>query len=128
LHRQLKSKTWVVYAKRPFGGPAHVIKYLARYTHRVAVSNGRLIEMRNAQVTFRWRDSADGNQQKLMTLAAVDPALRFLGKPQSAASSSVMPFISSGTTGPSLNPLHRSTTTRHGTEMPLLSYRHATHR
>jgi len=78
LHRQLKSKTWVVYAKRPFGGPAHVIKYLARYTHRVAVSNGRLIEMRNAQVTFRWRDSADGNQQKLMTLAAVDFIHRFL--------------------------------------------------
>ena len=78
LHRQLKSKTWVVYAKRPFGGPAHVIKYLARYTHRVAISNGRLIGMGNGQVTFRWRDSADGNQQKLMTLHAVDFIHRFL--------------------------------------------------
>lgn len=77
LH-QLRSKTWVVYAKRPFGSPEHVIKYLARYTHRVAISNGRLIEMRDRQVTFRWRDSADSNQQKLMTLDAVDFIHRFL--------------------------------------------------
>jgi|ERR1051326_4471833 hypothetical protein len=61
-----------------FGGPAHVIKYLARYTHRVAISNGRLIGMRNGQVTFRWRDSADGNQQKVITLEAVDFIHRFL--------------------------------------------------
>lgn len=76
--RQLRSKTWVVYAKRPFGSPEHVIKYLARYTHRVAISNGRLIEMRDHQVTFRWRDSADANQQKLMTLDAIDFIRRFL--------------------------------------------------
>jgi hypothetical protein len=76
--RQLRSKTWVVYAKRPFGGPEYVIKYLARYTHRVAISNGRLIEMRDRQVTFRWRDSADSNRQKLMTLDAVDFIRRFL--------------------------------------------------
>jgi len=78
LYRQLKSRTWVVYAKRPFGGPLYVIKYLARYTHRVAISNGRLIAMRDGQVTFRWRDSADGNQQKLMTIGAVDFIHRFL--------------------------------------------------
>jgi hypothetical protein len=76
--RQLRSKTWVVHAKRPFGGPEHVIQYLARYTHRVAISNGRLIEMRDGQVTFRWRDSANGNQQKLMTLDAVDFIHRYL--------------------------------------------------
>lgn len=76
--RQLRSKTWVVYAKRPFGGPEHVIKYLARYTHRVAISNGRLIEMRDHQVTFRWRDSADANRQKLMTLDALEFIRRFL--------------------------------------------------
>jgi Putative transposase len=75
---QLKSKTWVVFAKRPFGGPEHVIQYLARYTHRVAIANGRLLEMRDGQVTFRWRDSADGNQQKLMTLDAVEFIRRFL--------------------------------------------------
>jgi hypothetical protein len=76
--RQLRSKTWVVYAKRPFGGPEHVIKYLARYTHRVAISNGRLIQIRDRQVTFRWRDSADSNQHKLMTLDSVDFIRRFL--------------------------------------------------
>ncbi len=76
--RQLRSKNWVVYAKRPFGGPEYVIQYLARYTHRVAISNGRLIEMGDGQVTFRWRDSANGNQQKLMTLSAVEFIRRYL--------------------------------------------------
>jgi hypothetical protein len=78
LLRQLRSKTWVVYAKPPFGGPEHVIRYLARYTHRVAISNGRLIEMREGQVTFRWRDSANGNQQKIMTLDGVEFIRRYL--------------------------------------------------
>jgi hypothetical protein len=78
LLRQLKGKNWVVFAKRPFGGPEHVIKYLARYTHRVAISNGRLLEMRDGQVVFRWRDSADGNQQKLMTLDVLEFIRRFL--------------------------------------------------
>ena len=75
---QLQRLQWVVYAKRPFGGPEHVLKYLARYTHRVAISNGRLVEMQNGQVTFRWRDSADGNKQKLLTLDAVEFIHRFL--------------------------------------------------
>jgi hypothetical protein len=76
--RQLRSLKWVVYARRPFGGPEHVIKYLARYTHRVAISNGRLIRLQNGEVTFRWRDSADGNRQKLMTIDAVEFIRRFL--------------------------------------------------
>jgi hypothetical protein len=76
--RQLRSKNWVVYAKRPFAGPQYVIQYLARYTHRVAISNGRLIEMHDSRVTFRWRDSADGNQPKLMTLDAVEFIRRYL--------------------------------------------------
>jgi hypothetical protein len=76
--RQLRKKTWVVYAKRPLRDSAHVIKYLARYTHRVAISNGRLIEMKDRQVTFRWRDSGDSNQQKLMTLDAISFIRRFL--------------------------------------------------
>jgi hypothetical protein len=75
---RLRTLCWVVYAKPPFGGPEHVIKYLARYTHRVAISNGRLLEMQGGQVTFRWRDSADGNQQKQMTLDAVEFIRRFL--------------------------------------------------
>ena len=78
LIRQLRSVNWVVYARRPFDGPEHVIKYLARYTHRVAISNGRLIGLQNGQLTFRWRDSADGNQQKLMTIDAVEFIRRFL--------------------------------------------------
>jgi hypothetical protein len=76
--RQLRSKNWVVYAKRPFGGPQYVIRYLARYTHRVAISNGRLIEMKDGQVTLRWRDSGHGNQQKLMTLDSVEFIRRYL--------------------------------------------------
>ena len=78
LFYRLGRLKWVVYAKRPFGGPEHVLKYLARYTHRVAISNGRLIEMQDRQVTFRWRDSADGNKQKLLTLDAVEFIHRFM--------------------------------------------------
>src|SRR5712691_1626341 len=78
LFRQLKRLDWVVDAKAPFGSPEHVLKYLARYTHRVAISNGRLIQMQDGQVTFRWRDSANGNQQKLLTLDAVEFIRRFL--------------------------------------------------
>jgi hypothetical protein len=78
LFYQLQRLKWVVYAKRPFGGPEHVLKYLARYTHRVAISNGRLVEMQHGQVTFRWRDSADGNKQKLLSLDAVEFIHRFM--------------------------------------------------
>ena len=78
LYRQLKRLNWVVDARAPFGSPEHVLKYLARYTHRVAISNGRLLMMHEGQVTFRWRDSADGNQQKLRTLDAIEFIRRFL--------------------------------------------------
>ncbi|MFZ0593340.1 MAG: IS91 family transposase [Bryobacteraceae bacterium] len=74
----LRKKKWVVDVRAPFGGPEHVLKYLARYTHRVAISNGRLLELRGDQVTFRWRDSADGNKQKVMTIDAVEFIRRFL--------------------------------------------------
>jgi Putative transposase/Transposase zinc-binding domain len=69
---------WVVYAKRPFGGPRQVLKYLARYTHRVAISNRRLLALRHGQVTFRWKDYARGDQQRRMTLSAVEFIRRFL--------------------------------------------------
>jgi hypothetical protein len=78
LFRQLKRLNWVVDARAPFGSPEHVLKYLARYTHRVAISNGRLLEMHDGRVTFRWRDSANGNQQKPMTLDAIEFIRRFL--------------------------------------------------
>jgi Putative transposase/Transposase zinc-binding domain len=74
----LRRKKWVVYAKPPFGGPAHVLKYLARYTHRVAIANGRLLDLTNGQVRFKWRDSRDNNRIKVMSLDAVEFIRRFL--------------------------------------------------
>ncbi len=74
----LKHKEWVVYVKPPFGGPEQVLRYLARYTHRVAISNGRLVALEQGQVRFRWRDSRDGNQIKEMSLDAVEFIRRFL--------------------------------------------------
>jgi hypothetical protein len=66
--RTLFRHDWVVYAKRPFGGPQHALRYLGAYTHRVAISNHRLVALENGNVTFRWRDSAHRNKKKLMTL------------------------------------------------------------
>jgi hypothetical protein len=76
--RTLKKSDWVVYAKPPFGGPEHVLKYLARYTHRVAISHGRLVSLEQGQVRFRWRDSKDNNRTKTMTLDAIEFIRRFL--------------------------------------------------
>jgi rubredoxin len=76
--RPLFRQDWVVYLKRPFGGPAYVLHYLGRYTHRVAISNHRLVSLTEGQVTFRWRDSADHNKQKLLTLSLDEFLRRFL--------------------------------------------------
>jgi hypothetical protein len=76
--RPLYAKDWVVYAKRPFGGPAQVLKYLARYTHRVAISNHRLVKVEAGRVTFRYKDYADASTQKLMTLDALEFLRRFV--------------------------------------------------
>lgn len=81
FERQLNAavkKDWVVYAKRPFGGPDRVLKYLARYTHRVAISNQRLVELRDGQVSFRYKDYADGQQIKVMKLTSSEFIRRFL--------------------------------------------------
>ena len=67
--RVLFRHDWVVYSKRPFGGPEHVLRYLGAYTHRVAISNGRLVALSDGNVTFRWRDSAHGNKKRLMVWA-----------------------------------------------------------
>jgi hypothetical protein len=69
---------WVVYAKRPFAGPAQVLDYVGRYTHRVAISNNRLLSMDNGKVRFRWKDYRDGNRQKTMTLDGGEFIRRFL--------------------------------------------------
>src|ERR1700726_4536082 len=76
--RPLFRKDWVIYSKPPFGGPQHVLQYLGRYTHRVAISNHRLISFADGKVTFRWRDSAHNNEQKLMTLSPDEFLRRFL--------------------------------------------------
>jgi len=76
--RPLYRKYWVVYLKRPFGGPEYVLQYLGRYTHRVAISNHRLVSFIDGQVTFRWRDSADHNKQKLRPLPVGEFLSRFL--------------------------------------------------
>jgi hypothetical protein len=76
--RPLYAKDWVVYAKPPFGGPAQVLKYLARYTHRVAISNHRLVKLEDGQVTFRYHDYADDRKEKLLTLSAEEFLRRFV--------------------------------------------------
>jgi hypothetical protein len=76
--RPLFRKDWVVYSKPPFGGPDYVLRYLGRYTHRVAISNHRLVSFADHQVTFRWRDSAHKNEQRLMTLSLDEFLRRFL--------------------------------------------------
>jgi hypothetical protein len=76
--RPLFRKDWVVYSKPPFGGPQYVLQYLGRYTHRVAISNHRLVSCTDQKVTFRWRDSAHNNEQKPMTLSLDEFLRRFL--------------------------------------------------
>jgi hypothetical protein len=68
----LQSKEWVVYSKPPFGGPAQVLKYLARYTHRVAIGNSRLVSLDEGRVTFTYKDYADAAKTKPMTLEGVE--------------------------------------------------------
>ena len=74
----LQAKDWVVYAKPPFGGPEQVLKYLARYTHRVAISNHRLAKLEAGRVTFRYKDYAAGGVEKLQTLTAEEFLRRFV--------------------------------------------------
>jgi Putative transposase/Transposase zinc-binding domain len=76
--RSLFRQDWVVYAKHPFGGPEHVLHYLARYTHRVAISDHRLLSFTDGNVTFRWKDYARGNKQRKITLTSHEFLRRFL--------------------------------------------------
>lgn len=76
--RPLIKKRWIVYAKPPFGSPQHVLAYLGRYTHRVAIANSRLVSAEDARVTFRWRDYRHGNAPRLMTLDGHEFIRRFL--------------------------------------------------
>lgn len=76
--RSLFREDWFVYSKPPFGGPLHVFHYLARYTHRVAISNQRLVGFTDGKVTFRWKDYTHGGKRGLMTLTAEEFPRRFL--------------------------------------------------
>jgi Putative transposase len=76
--RLLFRHDWIVYAKPPFGGPEHALRYLSGYTHRVAISNRRLVALEQGNVTFRWRDSAHANKQRLLTLPVDEFLRRFL--------------------------------------------------
>lgn len=75
---RLRKTRWVVYAKPPFGSPEHVLAYLGRYTHRVAIANSRLVSADDSSVTFRWRDYRHGNAPRQMTLEAHEFIRRFL--------------------------------------------------
>jgi hypothetical protein len=78
-HRaEVKEKEWVVYAKRPFAGPQQVLDYVGRYTHRVAISNNRLLDIENNQVCFQWKDYRTGGQFKTLILSADEFIRRFL--------------------------------------------------
>lgn len=78
LIAELYGKDWVVYAKPPFDGTKGVLEYLGRYTHRIAISNHRIVKMENDRVSFRWRDYADSNRTKIMTVDAAEFIRRFL--------------------------------------------------
>lgn len=78
LLRRAARKQWMVYSKAPFAGPEQVLRYLGRYTHRIAISNDRLIDLDGRQLTFSWKDRADGNKRKPLTLDAVQFLRRFL--------------------------------------------------
>ena len=77
-YAQLFREDWVVYAKRPFGGPQHVLQYLARYTHRVAISNHRIVDVDDTHVVFRWKDYAHHGKRRTMRLAHEEFLRRFL--------------------------------------------------
>ena len=72
------AQQWIVYAKPPFGGPQQVLEYLSRYTHRIAISNRRILSFEDRKVTFEWRDYSDSNPIKQMTLEADEFLRRFL--------------------------------------------------
>lgn len=76
--RDLFRHDWVVYSKRPFGGPEHALRYLGAYTHRVGIANSRLVALFEGNVSFRWRDSAHGNKKRVISLPVDEFLRRFL--------------------------------------------------
>jgi hypothetical protein len=120
--RPLYRQDWVVYLKRPFGGPEYVLQYLGRYTHRVAISNHRLVSLTDGQVTFRWRDSAHHNEQKLLPLSLNEFLCRFLlhilPKGQKASCASVTSAFWPTANAPRSYPFAFSCWVRHNRRQP----------
>jgi hypothetical protein len=75
--REIGFKKWNVYAKAPFGGPAQVVEYVGRYTHKIAITKHRIISVNDKEVSFRYKDYADGDKQKVMTLSRLEFLRRF---------------------------------------------------
>jgi len=78
IFAESRKKTWLVYAKKPFSGPEQVLEYLGRYTHRIAISNHRIKEIENGDVTFSYKDRSQNNQTRTMTISGVEFIRRFL--------------------------------------------------
>ena len=78
LAEKLRKKRWVVYAKPPFGSPEKVLNYLGRYTHRVAISNDRIVNVEDGRVSFRWKDYRRQNQQQVVTITAEEFIRRYM--------------------------------------------------
>ncbi len=78
LINELYNKNWIVFAKKPFGSPKQVLRYLGRYTHKVAISNKRILKYENGEVSFRWKDYKDGGKSKIMILKVEEFIRRFL--------------------------------------------------
>ena len=76
----LQHNKWVVYAKAPFGGPQHVLEYLGRYTHRVAISNRRLLSLHDGQVAFEWKDYRDAGKSKVSIFSIIRGGARKVAK------------------------------------------------
>ena len=74
----LYNKSWILFAKKPFGGPKEVLKYLGRYTHKIAISNSRILKYEDGKVSFTWKDYKDDGKKKIMTLDALEFIRRFL--------------------------------------------------
>lgn len=72
------AKEWIVYSKAPYKSASHVLKYLGRYTHRVAISNDRILNIKEDKITFKWRDYRDNNKEKIMVLSSDEFIRRFI--------------------------------------------------
>jgi Putative transposase len=124
---QLRRLEWVVYAKPPFGGPAQVLAYLGRYTHRVAIANSRLVSLSDGKVRFTWKDYRQDGKTKLMTLDADEFIRRFLlhALPDGFHRMRYYGFLANGGRGDNLALCRRLLDAHHAPADPELATGHA---